>query len=167
METISITAEGKKERYEELFPQLAALIADEHDLIADMANVSAALKSAFPQFSWVGFYRLEKKELVLGPFQGKVACVRIKEGNGVCGTAAKERRTIIVPDVDKFPGHIACDPDSRSEIVVPLIHGGALFGVLDIDSAYLNSFDEIDRIYLEKIADTIAQVFHHSLTENN
>jgi L-methionine (R)-S-oxide reductase len=165
METISIAAEGKKERYEELFPQLAALIADEHDLIADMANVSAALKSSFPQFSWVGFYRMEKEELVLGPFQGKVACVRIKAGKGVCGTAAKERRTIIVTDIDKFPGHIACDPDSKSEIVVPLMYGEALFGVLDVDSAHLNSFDETDRMYLEKIADTIAQIFYHSLTE--
>ena len=108
---------------------------------------------------------MQKGELVLGPFQGKVACVRIKIGKGVCGTAAKERRTIIVPDVDRFPGHIACDPESKSEIVVPLIHGGDLFGVLDVDSDKLNSFDDIDRFHLEKIAEMIAQKFYQSNTK--
>ena len=166
METISVVAEGKRERYEELLPQLEALVAGENDIVADMANVSAALKSAFTQFSWVGFYRMEKGELVLGPFQGKVACVRITVGKGVCGTAAKERRTIIVPNVDEFPGHIACDPDSRSEIVVPLSYAGDLFGVLDIDSAQLHSFDQTDGIYLEKIAEMIARIFHQSLRGN-
>ncbi len=164
METIAVLAEGKKERYEELLPQLAALVAGEDDLVADMANVSAALKSAFLQYSWVGFYRIEEGELILGPFQGKVACVRIAVGKGVCGKAAKERRTIIVPDVDAFPGHIACDPGSRSEIVVPLKYGGDCFGVLDVDSAELNSFDEIDGMYLEKIAEMIARIFHQSLS---
>lgn len=162
METITTIADGKKEKYEELFPQLEALVGDEDDLIANLANVSAALKATFPLFSWVGFYRMEKEELVLGPFQGKVACVRIKIGNGVCGTAAKERKAIIVPDVDKFPGHIACDPDSRSEIVVPLICRGDLFGVIDVDSDKLNSFDETDRIHLEKIAEIIGQKFYQS-----
>jgi GAF domain-containing protein len=166
METITVLAEGKKEKYEELFPQLQALAGDERDLIANMANISAALKATFPVFSWVGFYRMQKGELVLGPFQGKVACVRIKIGNGVCGTAAKERRTIIVPDVDGFPGHIACDPDSRSEIVVPLTSSGHLLGVLDVDSDKLNSFDQIDRFYLEKIAEMILQEIYQSNTED-
>ncbi len=167
METITVVADGKKEKYAELFPQLVALVDGENDGIANMANVSAALKSTFPAFSWIGFYRMQGGELVLGPFQGKVACVRIKIGKGVCGTAAKERKTIIVPDVDKFPGHIACDPDSKSEIVVPLLYGGDLFGVIDVDSAILNSFDEIDRIHLEKIAQIIAQKFYQSNAENN
>ena len=166
METITVIAEEKKEKYKELYPQLEALVGDERDLIANMANISAALKATFPVFSWVGFYRMQKGELVLGPFQGKVACVRIKIGNGVCGTAAKEGRTIIVPDVDRFPGHIACDPESRSEIVVPLISSGHLLGVFDVDSDKLNSFDEIDRFYLEKIAEIISQKIYKSNTEN-
>ena len=165
METIAIVADGKKEKYEELLPQLEALADDESDGIATMANISAALKTVFPAFSWVGFYRMQGDELVLGPFQGKVACVRIKIGSGVCGTAAKERRTIIVPDVDRFPGHIACDPDSRSEIVVPVSNGSDLFGVLDIDSNTLDSFDETDRMYLEKAAEIVAQKFYHSQTQ--
>lgn len=165
METITITADGKREKYEELIPQLEALVAGEDDLIANLANVSAALKAAFSFYSWVGFYRLEKEDLVLGPFQGKIACVRIKIGYGVCGTAAKERRAIIVPDVDRFPGHIACDPESRSEIVVPLIYGETLFGVIDVDSEKLNSFDETDRRYLEKIAAVAAKQFYRSNRE--
>jgi L-methionine (R)-S-oxide reductase len=165
METITIVADGKKEKYEELVPQLEGLVGEEDDLIANLANVSAALKATFSFYSWVGFYRLEKGELVLGPFQGKIACVRIKIGYGVCGTAAKERRTIIVPDVDRFPGHIACDPESRSEIVVPLIYGKVLFGVIDVDSDTLNSFDETDRFYLEKIAEVVARKFYQSHKE--
>ncbi len=161
METITVVADGKKEKYEELLPQLEALIGDEKDVIANMANVTAALKTTFASYSWVGFYRMEKKELVLGPFQGKVACVRIKVGNGVCGTAAKEKKTIVVPDVNSFPGHIACDPDSKSEIVVPMICDGNIFGVIDVDSDRLNSFDEIDQVYLEKIAEIVARNFSH------
>jgi GAF domain-containing protein len=166
METIIVIAEGKKEKSEEVVPQLEALVGDERDLIANMANISAALKATFPVFSWVGFYRMQKGELVLGPFQGKVACVRIKIGNGVCGIAAKEGRTIVVPDVDRFSGHIACDPDSRSEIVVPLTSSGHLLGVVDVDSDKLNSFDEIDRFYLEKIAELISQEIYQSNTES-
>ena len=162
MEAITITTEGKGERYEELLPQLSALLNDEDDLIANLANVSAVLKTTFPSFSWVGFYRLENNELILGPFQGKVACVHIAMGRGVCGTAAKERKTLIVPDVKQFPGHIACDPDSKSEIVVPLIYEEELFGVIDIDSNKIDSFDEIDQNYLEEIAKKIAPKFIYS-----
>ena len=159
METITITAESKKERYEELLPQIIYLIAGEIDLIANMANVSAALKTAFADFSWVGFYLLKNNELVLGPFQGKVACVRIELGKGVCGSAALQRKTIIVPDVSKFPGHISCDPESRSEIVVPLRSGRNVCGVIDIDSSEHDSFDETDRYYLEKIAEMVSVKF--------
>ena len=162
METITITADGKKEKYAELYPQIAALVEDESDLTANMANVSAALKSTFSSYSWVGFYRVVNGELVLGPFQGKVACVRIKIGSGVCGTAVKERKTIIVPDVEKFPGHIACDPESKSEIVVPLLAGSRIFGVIDVDSNHLNSFDGTDKVQLERIAEIITKKFVQS-----
>ena len=161
METITLVADGKKEKYEELLPQLEALIGDEKDVIANMANVSAALKTTFAFYSWVGFYRMEKGDLVLGPFQGKVACVRIKVGKGVCGTAAKEKKTIVVPDVNRFPGHIACDPESKSEIVVPMICDSNIFGVIDVDSDRLNSFDEIDKVYLQKIARIVVRKFYH------
>jgi L-methionine (R)-S-oxide reductase len=159
METITITGECKKERYDELLPQISALLADESDLIANLANVSAALKTAFNYYSWVGFYLLKNEELVLGPFQGKVACGRIPLGKGVCGTAALRREAVIVPDVTKFPGHIACEPDSRSEIVVPMIRGMHLCGVIDIDSHDYDSFDQTDRIYLEKIAEIVSVKF--------
>jgi GAF domain-containing protein len=159
METITIVAELKKEKYKELFPQIVSLVADERDIIANLANVSAALKVTFPSFSWIGFYRLMENELVLGPFQGKVACVRIKIGSGVCGIAAKERKTIIVPDVTEFPGHIVCDPEAKSEIVVPLVYGEDLFGVMDVDSNEIDSFNDEDRINLEKIAGIIARKF--------
>ncbi len=162
MESISIAAEGKKERYEQLLPQLKALVESESDAVAAMANVSAALKYTFPRYTWVGFYRMVGGELVLGPFQGKVACVRIKIGRGVCGSAAAQRTAIVVPDVEHFPGHIACDPDSRSEIVVPLIHGGDLFGVLDVDSYELGAFDDTDRVQLERIAAMVSEKFHQS-----
>ncbi len=141
----------KREKYETLLPQVAALTVGEADLIANMANTSAALKQTFG-FLWVGFYRVVEKELVLAPFQGPVACVRIGYGKGVCGTAWKEGRTIIVPDVERFPGHIACSSASRSEIVVPLIKEGKTIAVLDIDSERPGHFDETDKIYLEKIA---------------
>ena len=159
METITITTESKKERYEELLPQISALLADESDLIANLANVSAALKMAFSHYSWVGFYLLKNGELVLGPFQGKVACVRIALGKGVCGTAAMRRETVVVQDVTEFPGHIACDSDSRSEIVVPMVRGMYLCGVIDIDSYERDSFDETDRTYLEKIAEIVSVKF--------
>jgi GAF domain-containing protein len=156
--------------YRELDAQLAALLAGEHDLIANTANAAALLYGALPQLNWAGFYLLRPapqggtdggaQELVLGPFQGKPACVRIALGRGVCGTAAAERRTQLVPDVHAFPGHIACDAASNSEIVVPLIRAvgpraGELIGVLDLDSPVLGRFDAIDQAGLEKIAATL------------
>jgi L-methionine (R)-S-oxide reductase len=163
METITVVAESKKEKYEELFPQLVSLLAGEDDIVASLANISAALGATFPHFLWVGFYLLKGEELVLGPFQGKVACIRIKLGSGVCGTAATKRRTVIVPDVAKFPGHIVCDPESRSEIVVPLLGEEALFGVLDVDSGEVDAFDQIDQENLERIASKIIvpRFVHH------
>ena len=141
---------NKEEIYQSLLPQIQELTRKERDLIANLANVAAALKQAFG-FFWVGFYLVKGNELVLGPFQGPVACTRIPFGKGVCGTAWKERRTIIVPDVEQFPGHIACNSESKSEIVVPLFDNGEINGVLDIDSDCLNDFDEIDAKYLEEI----------------
>jgi len=141
---------SKEEIYQSLLPQIRELTRNERDLIANSANTVAALKQAFG-FFWVGFYLVKESELVLGPFQGPVACTRIPYGKGVCGTAWKERRTIIVPDVEQFPGHIACSSESKSEIVVPLFNNSEIIGVLDIDSDRLNTFDEIDAAYLEKI----------------
>jgi GAF domain-containing protein len=142
---------SKEEKYQSLLPQIEALIENESDLIANLANIAAALKQAF-DFFWVGFYLIKGNELVLGPFQGPVACTRISFGKGVCGTAWKEQRTIIVPDVEQFAGHIACSSESKSEIVVPLFNEGKMIGVLDIDSNHLNAFDEIDAHFLEKLA---------------
>lgn len=144
----------KKERYASLIPQIEALVAGEDDQIANLANVSAALKSAMG-FFWVGFYLLKGDELVLGPFQGPIACTRIKKGEGVCGQSWEKAETIIVPDVEQFPGHIACSSDSKSEIVVPLIKKGEVIGVLDVDSDVLNSFDEVDREYLERLVKSL------------
>ena len=141
---------SKEELYKSLYPQLKALVADESDLIANMANITSALKEAF-DFFWIGFYRVIGDRLVLGPFQGPIACTSIAFGRGVCGSTWKEAKTIIVPDVDKFPGHIACSSLSRSEIVVPLKHNDIVVAVLDVDSNQLNSFDEIDSYWLEKI----------------
>jgi len=141
---------SKEETYKSLLPQIRELTRNERDLIANLANISAALKQAFG-FFWVGFYLVKESELVLGPFQGPVACSRIPLGKGVCGTAWKERRTIIVPDVEQFPGHIACSSESKSEIVVPLFNNSEIIGVLDIDSDRLNTFDETDAAYLEKV----------------
>jgi GAF domain-containing protein len=150
--TIVVTKEGKREIYAEILPQIRSLLEGESDWIANLSNVSSALKYAFPErISWVGFYLLRGNDLVLGPFQGKPACVRIGMGRGVCGTAAKELRTLIVPDVSTFPGHIACDPDSKSEIVVPILKNNVLIGVLDLDSSSLNSFDETDSMYLKQV----------------
>ena len=151
-EDLTIPKEGSKEEmYESLYPQLKALTEDEPDLIANMANIASALKEAFG-FFWVGFYRVVGDQLVLGPFQGPVACTRIIFGRGVCGTAWKEKRTILVPDVELFPGHIACSSLSRSEIVIPLLRDGDVVAVLDVDSDALNSFNEVDTLFLEKIA---------------
>ena len=140
----------KEELYQLLLPQLEALTKDEEDDIANMANIAAALNEAF-NFFWVGFYRVVNDKLVLGPFQGPVACTNISFGKGVCGTAWKEEKTIVVPDVDKFPGHIACSSLSRSEIVVPIFKNGSVVAVLDVDSENRDSFDNIDALYLEKI----------------
>jgi L-methionine (R)-S-oxide reductase len=138
--------------YYRLALELAALLADERDLVANAANTVAFLFDALPELNWAGFYFLKDNELVVGPFQGKPACVRIALGAGVCGTAAAEERTVVVPDVHEFPGHIACDANSRSEIVVPLKLDGALLGVLDLDSPRLGRFDDADRLGIEKLA---------------
>jgi GAF domain-containing protein len=159
METVTTPVGTKKKRYEELLPQISSLLAEESDLIANLGNVSAALKMVFDNFSWVGFYLLKNDELVLGPFQGKVACVRIKLGQGVCGSAALQRTTLIVSDVTKFPGHIACDPASKSEIVVPLCRDKKIYGVIDVDSSQYGSFDETDGFYLEKIGEMVSVKF--------
>ena len=140
----------KEERYKALLPQIKALMAGEPDLIANMANITAVLHEAFG-FLWTGFYLVKEKELVLGPFQGPVACTRIPFGRGVCGTAWKSGETVIVPNVHEFPGHIACSNDSKSEIVVPIRQNNEIIAVLDIDSAAFNTFDAIDRHYLEQI----------------
>lgn len=149
-ENLLISTGSKEEKYRELLPQLHALVSTETDFIANLANVAAALKQTFG-FFWVGFYIVKGDELVLGPFQGPIACTRIRIGRGVCGTAWKEVRTLIVPDVEQFPGHIACSSDSKSEIVVPMIRQGEVIGVLDIDSDTLDSFDTVDARYLEEI----------------
>lgn len=145
-----IKTESKEEQYQSLIPQIQALISGEDDLIANLANISAALKEQFG-WLWVGFYLVKGEELVLGPFQGPVACTRIKSGKGVCGRSWQEAKTFIVEDVDKFPGHIACSSASRSEIVLPIVIDGDIFGVLDADSAELAQFDEIDELYLNQI----------------
>ncbi len=149
-EDLYISNGTKEERYTALLPQLKGLLSGETDEVANLANVAAALKETFG-FFWVGFYRVVGDELVLGPFQGPVACTRIRKGRGVCGTAWQEARTLVVPDVDAFPGHIACSSLSRSEIVVPLMNGaGEVWGVLDIDSSELNTFDDVDARFLEE-----------------
>ena len=143
--------EGEKaERYAELYKQMAAVVDGEYDAIANMANIAAMLHATF-KFWWTGFYRVANGELVLGPFQGPIACTRIKYGKGVCGTAWKEQQTQVVADVETFPGHIACSSLSRSEIVVPIWQGESIVAVLDIDSEHLATFDETDKTWLEKI----------------
>ncbi|MBP8067112.1 MAG: GAF domain-containing protein [Pedobacter sp.] len=150
-EDLTIAKTGtKEEQYLSLLPQIEALLYGETDQIANLANVCAALKEQFNWF-WVGFYLVKGDELVLGPFQGPVACTRIKKGKGVCGACWVQQETIIVPDVDDFPGHIACASASKSEIVLPLYKGNSIIGVLDVDSEYLSHFDEVDSIYLNKI----------------
>lgn len=151
-EELKIAAGNKEEKYAELYPQIKAVVEDESDAIANMANVAAMLWETF-HWWWTGFYRVIDGELVLGPFQGPMACTRIRKGKGVCGTAWAENTTQVVPDVDLFPGHIACSSASRSEIVVPLHDAeGNVTGVLDIDSEHLATFDDTDKVWLEKIA---------------
>ena len=140
----------KEKKYQELLLEAEALTGGETDEIANMANLAAAIHAKFG-FHWVGFYRVQGEELVLGPFQGPVACTRIRCGRGVCGTAWQEKRTLIVPDVDQFPGHIACSALSRSEIVIPIVREGAVVAELDIDSAELNTFDAVDEAWLTRL----------------
>jgi len=153
-EDLIIVKGNKTDEYESLVPQIKGLLEGEPDLIANLANVVAALKEQFG-WLWVGFYVVKNDELVLAPFQGPVACTRIQKGRGVCGAAWAEARTLIVPDVEKFPGHIACSSLSRSEIVVPVIRNNEVIAVLDVDSESLDQFDETDKIYLEKIIELI------------
>lgn len=148
------TSTDKAEKYRSIIPQIEALLYGETDMVANLANISAALKEQFNWF-WVGFYMVKNGQLVLGPFQGPVACTRIAKGKGVCGSAWQQQQTLIVPDVDAFPGHIACASASRSEIVVPVFHNNEVIGVLDVDSEYLAHFDEVDAKYLEQVVKLI------------
>ncbi len=149
-EDLLIATGSKAEQYQTLIPQIRAIVEGETDLVANLANVAAALKEQFGWF-WVGFYIVKNNELVVGPFQGPIACTRIRKGRGVCGASWEQAGTIIVPDVEKFPGHIACSSASRSEIVVPVIRNNEVVGVLDADSDTLNAFDTTDQQYLEEI----------------
>lgn len=153
-EDLSIVQGTKEEKYQSVIPQIKALIEGEADLVANLANIVAAL---FEQFGWlwVGFYLVKENQLVLAPFQGPVACTRIRKGKGVCGTSWEKAETLIVPDVEQFPGHIACSSKSRSEIVVPVIRNNKVMGVLDVDDEALAAFDETDKRYLEQIVDLI------------
>ncbi|MGD0654614.1 MAG: GAF domain-containing protein [Thermoguttaceae bacterium] len=162
-ETTKSPPADKTELYRQLTDQLRALLADESDMIANAANTAALIYHTLPDINWAGFYFLRGDELVLGPFQGKPACVRIQVGKGVCGTAAAERKTLVVPDVQKFPGHIACDSASNSEIVVPLIKDNKLLGVLDIDSPTLSRFDEEDQKGLDRLAGIFVDKTDHLL----
>ena len=154
-EDLSINTGEKTEQYVSLIPQISGMIEGEKDLIANLANIAAALKEQFG-WLWVGFYLVKDEQLVLGPFQGPVACTRINKGRGVCGTSWAKAEVLIVPDVEKFPGHIACSSLSKSEIVVPLMKEGMVWGILDVDSEVLDQFDEIDKQYLEAIVKLIA-----------
>jgi len=155
-EDLHIIQGSKEEQYQALIPQIKGLLSGENNLIANLANMAAALKEQFGWF-WVGFYLVEQNELVLGPFQGPVACTRIQKGRGVCGTSWAKEKTLIVPDVEKFPGHIACSSLSKSEIVVPLLKNGIVWGVLDVDSSDYDQFDETDQLYLEQIVALLNQ----------
>ena len=154
MEKIIISEDitSLEDKYKLLIRQLKELLNRNDHKLSNLSNLTSALNQTFNKISWVGFYLYDKEKLYLGPFQGKVACTTIEIGNGVCGTAAAKKETIVVPDVDKFPGHIACDSESKSEIVLPIVNkDGELFGVLDIDSSEYNSFNETDKFYLEEI----------------
>ena len=153
-EDLQIITGVKREQYQSLIPQIKALLEGETDLIANLGNVSAALKEQF-NFFWVGFYLVKGDQLVLGPFQGPVACTRIAPGRGVCGSAWQEKKTFIVPDVDAFPGHIACSSASKSEIVIPVIRNDEVIAVLDVDSEHLDQFDGDDEKYLSQIIELI------------
>ncbi|MFT3844217.1 MAG: GAF domain-containing protein [Lacibacter sp.] len=153
-EDLHIIQGTKEEQYTQLIPQIKGLLEGEPDLVANLANVCAALKEQF-NWLWIGFYLVKENELVLGPFQGPVACTRIHKGRGVCGTSWAEAKTIIVPDVEKFPGHIACSSLSKSEIVVPLVRNNEVVAVLDVDSKDLNTFDTTDQYFLEQIVSLI------------
>jgi GAF domain-containing protein len=154
MEELIITGQTKQEKYETLLPQIASVIEDEPDMIANMANVAAMLHETF-RFWWTGFYRVQGEQLVLGPFQGPLACTRIAKGRGVCGTAWQEAQTLVVKDVHQFPGHIACSSASQSEIVVPILKDNVVVGVLDIDSEKPALFDEVDAFYLEQVVEIL------------
>ena len=156
-EDLIIQVGDKKTQYESLIPQIKGLITGEENLVANLGNITAALKEQF-NWLWVGFYWVEGDELVLAPFQGPVACTRIKKGRGVCGTSWEKGITLIVDDVEKFPGHIACSSASRSEIVVPVFQNGQIVGVLDVDSTELAHFDAIDQTYLEEIVGFLDQL---------
>ena len=153
-EDLLIEVGTKEEQYQSLIPQINGLIEGENDLIANLSNVCAALKEQF-NWLWIGFYLVKNNELVVGPFQGPVACSRIKKGKGVCGTAWLQEKTIIVQDVEQFPGHIACSSKSKSEIVVPIIKNNEVIAVLDVDSVELSNFNETDQLYLEQIVNLI------------
>ncbi|ALD22068.1 GAF domain-containing protein [Hymenobacter sp. DG25A] len=152
------TTLSKTEQYRQLLPQIEALTTGEPDLVANLANTAAALRQAFG-FFWVGFYLVKDDELVLGPFQGPIACTRIRRGKGVCGSSWDQAKTILVPDVEQFPGHIACSSDSKSEIVVPVLKNGQVIAVLDVDSDQLNDFDADDQQALEQLMLTAARWF--------
>jgi len=158
-ELIISSSTDKSERYQTLLPQIEALISSETDIIANLSNVASALKYGM-DFFWVGFYLVKSDELVLGPFQGPVACTRIKKGKGACGVAWERNETILVPDVDKFPDHIACSTDSKSEIVVPLVKNEQVVAVLDVDSDQLDDFDDNDRLYLGRLCEWVADRLH-------
>jgi L-methionine (R)-S-oxide reductase len=154
-EDLSIITGTKEEQYEALIPQIKGLLQGESDLVANLGNMAAALKEQFG-WLWVGFYQVKNNELVLGPFQGPVACTRIKKGRGVCGTSWAKAETLVVPDVEQFPGHIACSSLSRSEIVVPIIYKEEVIAILDADSAELENFDSTDKKYLEQIVQLVS-----------
>ena len=155
-ESVSFSSNDKPTRYRELAMQLASIVDGEPDVVANLANATAVIRECVPAASWVGFYVRRGSELVLGPFQGKLACVRIAMGKGVCGTAAARQETLVVPDVTAFPGHIACDAGSRSEIVVPIVKAGDVVAVLDLDSYKLAAFDEVDAAGLAPVAEILA-----------
>ena len=158
VQEITISRTTRADKYKELLPQIKGLVTGESDLIANLANIMAALKSSMG-FLWIGIYLVKNEELVLGPFQGPVACTRIQKGNGVSGTVWQEKRTIIVADVDKFPGHIICSSESRSEIVLPILKDNEVAMIMDLDSSSLNDFDAIDEKYLQEIVTIIEGLF--------
>ena len=156
-ESLTVSGETKSEKYQSLLPQIKSLVVGEKDFIANVSNIIAALKYGM-NFFWVGIYFVKEQELVLGPFQGLIACTRIALGKGVCGTAWKEKKIIAVEDVEKFPGHIACSSDSKSEIVIPCFKNGEVFAVLDVDSDKLSDFNETDKKYLEMVSEIISEL---------